>query len=375
MPRRDYYEILDVPRTAGLDDIKRAFRKAALNHHPDKNPGDSAAEARFKEALEAYEVLSEPEKRERYDRFGHDGLRGMATHDYGSFDSIFDAFGDIFGDGIFGSIFGSSRRQGRPGQFRGASLRVTLEIDFLESAVGVERKIALKRAESCDECIGTGAKPGTRPATCSACGGGGEIVQTHGFFSMRVTCHVCEGRGEVITARCSACGGAGRVQKKREITVKIPPGIQDGTRMRVAGEGEAGSDPRLRGDLYCDIFVKPHEFFERHNNDVLCEVPVAFTQAALGAEIEVPTIDGKAKLEIPKGTEDGHVFTLKGAGMPDVHNGRRGNQLIRLVIDVPRTLTNKQEELLREYATTEKTSVRPRKKGIIEKLKDYLGTL
>lgn len=376
MPPRDYYEILEISRDATIDDIKRAFRRAAVKYHPDKNPGNKEAEARFKECLEAYEVLSEPEKRARYDRYGHDGLRGIVTHDYSSFDDIFDVFGGIFGeDSFFGSLFGSRRRSRGPGrrQFRGANLRCQLEVDFIEAIKGTEKVIEVKRAEICDTCIGTGAKPGSKPITCATCNGSGEIVQVHGFFSMRTTCPACDGAGEIVREKCPTCEGAGRVQKKREIKVKIPPGIHDGTRMRLAGEGEAGSDPRLRGDMYCDIFVKPHEFFERHENDILCEIPIAFTLAALGGEIEVPAIEEKLTLEIPRGTEDGHVFAFKGKGAPDLETGKRGRLLVRVVIDVPKNLTKKQEELLLEYAKTEKVTVKPRKQGFFRRLKEYFG--
>ncbi len=375
MPPRDYYEILEITRDAALDDIKRAFRRAALKHHPDKNPGDKEAEARFKESLEAYEVLSEPEKRARYDRYGHEGLRGIATHDYSSLDDIFDAIGSVFGeDSLFGSLFGARRgRGGGRRQFRGANLRCSIEIEFLEAVKGAEKSLEIKGAETCETCIGTGAKEGSRPITCATCSGSGEVVQVHGFFSMRTTCPACGGGGEVVREKCATCGGIGRVRKKREIKVNIPAGIRDGTRMRLAGEGEAGSDPRLRGDLYCDVFVKPHEFFERHEDDVLCEVPIAFSLAALGGDIEVPTIEDKLTVHVPRGTEDGHVFVFKGLGAPDLDTGKRGRQLVRVVVDVPKSLSKKQEELLREYAKTEKVAVKPRKQGFFRRLKEYFG--
>jgi molecular chaperone DnaJ len=372
MPPRDYYELLEIPRDASLDDIKRAFRRAAVKYHPDKNPGNKEAEARFKECLEAYEVLSEPEKRARYDRFGHEGLRGIVTHDYDNFDDIFDALGGVFGeDSLFGSLFGTrrSRSAGRR-RFRGANLRCSVEIEFLEAIRGAEKVLEVKRAETCETCIGTGAKEGRKPVTCTTCSGSGEVVQVHGFFSMRTTCPTCGGGGEIVREKCETCGGVGRVRKKREIKVKIPAGIHDGARMRLAGEGEAGSDPRLRGDMYCDLFVKPHEFFERHEDDIMCEVPVAFTLAALGGDIEVPTVDGKTTVHVPHGAEDGHVFVLKGLGAPNLETGKRGHQLVRIVIDVPKSLSKKQEELLLEYAKTEKVAVKPRK---LRRLKEYFG--
>lgn len=366
---RDYYETLGVEKSASQDDIKKAFRKKALQYHPDRNPGDKEAEKKFKEAAEAYEVLSDAEKRANYDRFGKEGLKGFAARGFQSTDEIFDAFGDIFGDSLFGELFGIGR-QGRRVR-RGASLRCELAIEFEEAARGCEKTIDLKRAEHCDRCGGTGAKPGTRPVTCNACGGRGEVLQGHGFFSIRSTCPQCHGQGHRIATPCPDCNGSGRIKVKREIKVHIPAGIEDSTRMRVSGEGEPGEDGG-RGDLFCDIYVKPHEFFERDGDNLVCEIPIPFTQATLGAEISVPTLlDGPAKMSIPRGTQSGQIFRLRGLGLHNVHGRGRGDQYIRVVVDVPRTLTKHQEELLRELAQTENVELKPRKKGFFDRLRDY----
>ncbi|MBI3271133.1 MAG: molecular chaperone DnaJ [Planctomycetes bacterium] len=365
----DYYTILGVERGASQDDIKKAFRKKALQHHPDRNPGDKEAEKKFKEAAEAYEVLSDADKRAKYDRFGKEGLRGVPGRGFENSEDIFEAFSDIFGDSLFGELFGIGR-SGRRAR-RGASLRGEMSVEFEESARGVEKTIELKRGERCDRCTGTGAKPGTRPVSCSVCGGRGEVLQGHGFFSIRSTCPQCRGQGHTIQTPCPDCSGAGRVKVKREIKVRIPPGIEDSTRLRVTGEGEAGEDGS-RGDLYCDIYVKPHEFFERDGDHLVCEIPVPFTQAALGAEITVPTLlEGSAKLHVPAGTQSGQIFRLRNLGMPNVHGRGRGDQYIRVVVDVPRSLSKKQEELLREYARTENVELKPRKKGFFDRIRDY----
>ncbi|MBI5369203.1 MAG: molecular chaperone DnaJ [Planctomycetes bacterium] len=365
----DYYEILGVEKSVSQDDIKKAFRKKALQYHPDRNPGDKEAEKNFKSCAEAYEVLSDPEKRAKYDRFGKEGLRGSTARGFENADDIFDAFSDIFGESLFGELFGVGR-QGRRVR-RGASLRCEIAIDFEEAARGCEKTIDLKRAERCDRCSGTGAKPGTRPVSCNVCGGRGEVLQGHGFFSIRSTCPQCRGQGHFVQTPCPDCSGTGHVKVKREIKVRIPPGIEDSTRMRVTGEGEPG-DENTRGDLYCDIYVKAHEFFERDGNHLVCEVPVHYSQAALGAEIEVPTLlDGTAKITLPKGTQSGQIFRLRGLGLHDVHGRGRGDEYIRVVVDVPKTLTRRQEELLREFASTEKLELKPRKKGFFDRIKDY----
>jgi molecular chaperone DnaJ len=372
MVKDDYYKILGVNRNSTEEDIKKAYRQMALKHHPDRNPGNKEAEQRFKNAAEAYEVLGDSEKRRRYDQFGHDGLRGTEMHGFSTFEDIFDTFGDIFGGrgGIFEDFFGTGRTQRRE-PHRGASLKCDIEVDFVEVAKGVEKTIELIRKEPCEKCRGTGARDGTRPTTCSHCGGRGEVQQSQGFFTLRTTCPRCRGRGTVIDTPCNKCGGAGRHPKKTSISVQIPAGVDEGMRLRIPGQGEAGENGAPHGDLYCDIHVRPHPFFERRNNDVICEVPIVFTQAALGAVIDVPTLTSATKVKIPKGTQSGHVIKLRGEGFPDVHGYGRGNLLVHLVIETPTKLTTRQEELLKEFAVLEQKNLGPRKSGFFEKMKGY----
>lgn len=371
MVKDDYYKILGVNRNATEEDIKKSYRQMALKYHPDRNPGDKGSEQKFKEAAEAYEVLGDPEKRRRYDQFGHDGLRGTEMHGFSTFEDIFDAFGDIFGGrSIFGDFFGAGRTRGREPR-RGASLKCDIEVDFAEVAKGVEKTIELTRKEPCDKCNGTGARNGTSPTTCSYCGGRGEVQQSQGFFTLRTICPRCSGKGTVIETPCNKCGGSGRYPKKTSISVQIPAGVDEGMRLRIPGQGEAGENGAPRGDLYCDIHVRPHPLFERRNNDIICEVPIIFTQAALGAVIEVPTLTSSTKVKIPKGTQSGHVIKIRGEGFPDVHGYGRGNLLVNLVIETPPKLTARQEELLKEFAEIEQRNPGPRKKGFFEKMKDY----
>ena len=372
--KRDYYEVLGLPRDATPEQIKKAYRKLALETHPDRNPGNKEAEKRFKEAAEAYEVLSDAEKRAVYDRYGHEGLKGAPVHDFSTFESIFEAFGDIFGGpgGLFEEFFGGGRRE-RGRARAGASLKVELELDFLEAARGCEKTIEIRRAEPCESCAGTGARAGTRPQRCRTCGGRGEVAQMQAFFSIRTTCPRCGGRGEMIEDPCEDCQGSGTVQKRREIKVWIPAGVDDGVRMRVAGEGEAGGRGGPRGDLYVFISVRPHEFFERDGNDLICEVPITFPQAALGARILVPSLEGKEELEVPRGTQSGTVFRLPGKGFPDLHAGGRGDELVRVIVETPKKLGARQEELLRELAALDEKEVSGRRKTFLQKLKELFG--
>lgn len=349
--KRDYYEILGVDRSASQDDIKQAYRKLALKFHPDRNAGDKEAESRFKEISQAYDVLSDPEKRGPYDQFGHEGLRGFATRDFGSFEDIFSAFSDIFGDeGLFGDLFGIGRR---PRRRKGASLRVEMEISFEEAASGCEKMIQLVRREACGKCGGSGAKPGTSPEACGACGGRGAVMRSAGLFSVQQACGRCEGTGRIVREPCGTCRGAGITREKPEIAIKIPAGIEDGTRLRMSGQGEPSPDGGSPGDLYCDIYVKAHPFFQRHGHDVVCEVPVPFAVAAMGGEIEVPTLEGRGKLKIPRGTPSGQLLRIRNAGIAGRNGRGRGDQIVRVVIDVPAKLTKRQEELLREFAELE----------------------
>jgi molecular chaperone DnaJ len=373
MPNRDFYEVLGVPRTASEEEIKKAYRKAALKYHPDRNPGDKEAERKFKEAAEAYEVLSDAEKRKRYDQFGVEGLHGVPGHGFASAEDVFSAFSDVFSDSIFEDFFGVSRRRGGRRAERGASLRTELTIDFKEAAFGTEKTLDLTRSEVCARCGGSGAREGTQPSPCTACGGRGEVVQAHGFFSVRSTCGRCGGRGQAIGSPCADCRGTGRARKDVEIKVRIPAGIEDGTRLRLAGEGEPGSEGRYRGDLYVDVFVRPHPFFHREGDDLLCEVPVTFSTAALGGEAEVPTLEGKTKVKVPRGTQHGDLLRLRGQGVQRLDGRGRGDQLVRIAVQVPTSLTRDQERALHEYAKFEELNPDPQRKSFLDRLKGYFA--
>lgn len=357
---QDFYGLLGVGRDASADEIRSAFRKAALKHHPDRNPGNAEAEKKFKQISEAYDVLSDEKKRKLYDQFGHEGLKGQARRDFqgGDFRDIFEAFGDIFGGGgggaesVFGDFFGVGKG-GRRGPKRGASLRVEIEIDFKEAALGAKRTIELTRNELCGTCKGSGAKPGTSPVTCRGCGGRGVVGRNAGFFVLQQTCPACGGEGKAVESPCGACRGAGLASAKREIEVSIPAGIENATRMRVSGQGEASRDGGPPGDLYVDVYVREHEFFRREGNDVHCELPVPFAQVALGAEVEIPTLTGKASLKIPRGTASGALLRLRGQGVTGVNGRGRGDLVVRVVVSVPAKLSKRQEELLQEFQKLE----------------------
>lgn len=370
--KRDFYEVLGVPKNAEADAIKRAYRKVALKYHPDKNPGNEEAEEQFKEAAEAFEVLSDKEKRERYDRFGHAGVGGNARQ-FGSFEDIFSAFGDVFGGGgggggIFEQFFGGGG--GRTRRARGAHLKVDLEITLEEVRGGTKKRIEIMRNETCGTCRGSGAKPGTSPIRCAACGGRGETVRSQGFFAMRSTCNRCHGTGEVIETPCEACRGQGRRPERHEIEVAIPPGVATGMQLRVAGEGEAGPRGSARGDLFCEIHVRQHPLFQRETDDLLIEVPIGFAQAALGSKIEVPTLDGRAELKIPPGTQSGTRLRMRGRGLPNLDGYGTGDQHVRVVIEVPTKLAEEQEELLRKYAELEEQHVGSKRKSFLEKVRE-----
>jgi molecular chaperone DnaJ len=344
--------VLGLAKGASAEEIKKAYRKLAMKHHPDRNPGDKDAESRFKEAAEAYEVLSDEQKRARYDQYGHAGVEGMghAGQGFSSMEDIFAQFGDVFGGGsIFEQFFGGGRGEDRN---QGASLKLGLEISFREAVFGCAKTIDLKRHEACPTCDGSGAKPGTKHATCRLCGGQGVIRQGQGFFVMQTTCPQCHGQGRTISTPCADCHGAGASPKKVTIKVRIPAGIEDGSRLRVAGEGEAGRDGGPHGERYVYVTVTPDPFFERHEHDVVCKIPVTYSQAALGAEIEVPTLDGKATLKIPPGTQPDELLRMRGLGIP-FGNGYRGDQIVVVQMTVARKLTERQRELLREFGTIE----------------------
>ncbi|HEY0008061.1 MAG TPA: molecular chaperone DnaJ, partial [Tepidisphaeraceae bacterium] len=368
--KRDYYEVLGVAKSASDDEIKRAYRKLAMKFHPDRNPGDAAAEASFKEAAEAYEVLSEPGKRQRYDQLGFQGVQGQA-HDYSGMDAgdIFSMFEDIFGG------FGGGRRQ-QPGAgnrpTRGFDLETQVELTLSDVAQGAEKTIEFDKQEICDVCDGSGAKKGSGPVTCPTCGGQGRVAQQGfgGMFRMVTACPNCRGAGKVVKDKCNNCGGVGRVAAKRSVTVRIPAGVHEGQAVRIAGEGEPGDNGGPSGDLHCYITVKPHPMFTRHGNDIVCQVPISFTQAALGADIEVPTLKGRDTVEVPAGTQHGEVFKLKGKGLPDVRSHRNGDEIVQIIIEIPKKLNDRQKQLLRDFASTEDSLVMPQKKGFWDKLKD-----
>ena len=377
MAKRDYYEVLGVGRNAGADDIKRAYRRLAIKYHPYKNPGDKGAEAKFKECAEAYEVLSDPDKRSRYDQFGHAGLQGAGVHDFSRM-NVEDIFGALNIEDLFGDLFGfsrQSRRSARTGPRQGYDLETVVQLTLNEVAVGTEKSIEFTRQDICEDCGGGGSARGSSPSKCSTCGGGGQVAQSGlgGFFQMVSTCPACKGRGTVITNPCKKCRGSGRVPKKRLVTVKIPAGVHEGQSVRVGGEGEPGFNGGPRGDLYCYVKIKEHPFLERQGTNLIAVVPVSFTQAALGGAIEVPSLNGMRELKIPAGSQSGDVFRIKDQGLPDIRTRRNGDELVQIIVEIPKKLNSEQEGLLRKFAETEDKTVLPQSKGFFEKLKQYFN--
>jgi molecular chaperone DnaJ len=379
--KRDYYEVLGVARTSTEVEIKSAYRKLALKYHPDRNPGDKAAEEKFKEAAEAYAVLADTDKRHMYDRFGHAGLGGAATGGFDptvftGFEDILGGLGDIFG---IGEMFGGQRRRGGPQ--RGADLRYDLEISFDESAKGVETTIQIPRQETCETCKGSGAAAGSKPQTCPQCHGRGQLRYQQGFFTVARTCGQCRGTGSIISSPCATCRGAGRVQQQRKLTVKIPAGIASGQRLRLSGEGESGAGGGPAGDLYVVVHVQEHPFFHRDGNDLFCEIPLNYPTLALGGEITIPTLEGSESFKVPDGTQTGATFRLRGRGMPDVVSGRgRGDLLVTVKVVTPKKLGKDQKKLLEQLAETlpkEKFEPTPREehddRGIFDRVKDIFG--
>ena len=360
--KRDYYEILGVSRNAADDELKSSYRKLALKFHPDRNPGNKEAEDRFKEAAEAYEVLRDPEKRGLYDQYGHAGLEGTGFSGFGGFEDIFSSFSDIFED-FFGF---STRGRSRTRVQRGADLRYDLQLSFMDAAFGTETEIALEKMETCPDCNGDRCEPGTGPETCRQCGGTGQISRSQGFFTVRTTCPHCRGAGQSIPHPCSKCRGAGQVHVNKTVSVKIPAGVDNGSRLRLTGEGEPGMYGGPPGDLYVFIYVESHEFFERRDTDIICKIPISFVQAALGDKIKVPTLNGKKKLDIPKGTQPGELFYFHEEGIPSLRTSRRGDQIIQVEIKTPTNLTKKQEALLREFADLESSKFSKKLKNILK---------
>jgi molecular chaperone DnaJ len=376
MAKRDYYEVMGVDRKASQDDIKRAYRRLAIKHHPDKNPGDKQAEEKFKECAEAYEVLSDTQKRQQYDQFGHEGLRGAGMHDFSHMkvDDIFSMFNleDLFGE-AFGGRGSRGSRGGGP--IRGYDLETAVELTLDEVAKGTDKTIEFTRQDLCGDCSGSGCASGKQPVKCPACGGSGQVQKAGfgGFFQMVSTCPQCRGQGHVIKDPCKTCRGSGHVPKKRTIEVKIPAGVHEGQGIRIAGEGEPGQRGGPRGDLYCYVRLKAHPFLERDGDNLVVNIPISFTQAALGATIDVPSLEGKRGLKIPPGTQHGDVFRIRGAGLPDLRSKQRGDELIQVAVEIPGKLSSKQEELLRQFALTEDKTVLPKTKGFLDKLMKYFG--
>lgn len=382
MAKRDYYEVLGVDKDASQADIKKKYRKLAMQYHPDKNPGDKTAEEKFKEAAEAYEVLHDNDKRARYDRFGHQGVQGGANSggaEFSNFEDIFSHFSDIFGGGggggsVFDGIFGGMGRGGGGRRVRpGNSLKCRVNITFKESAFGCSKTIELNRNELCDSCKGSGAAEGASPKRCPTCGGSGQVHQTQGFFSVQTTCPKCHGEGQVIDNPCKACSGAGVKPKTVRIKVSIPAGVEDGTRLRIPDEGEPSTNGGPRGDLFCYIFVAEDEFFHRNGNDVVCEIPITVSQATLGAEVEVPTLKGKAKVKINKGTQSGQIYRLRGQGFPSMRGYGDGDEIVQIIVEIPKKLSRRQEELYRELAELDDTNVSSRRKGVMDTIKNYFS--
>jgi molecular chaperone DnaJ len=360
--KRDYYEILGVERGAGPDELKKAYRKLAHRHHPDKNPGNAEAEEKFKEASEAYAVLSDPEKRASYDRFGHAGVSGAGGDPFEGFDP-FSSFADLFSEFFGGEAFG---RRGRGRGRRGADLRYDLEVDFAIAASGGEERIRVPRHRRCETCKGQGGER----VRCARCGGVGQIQLQQGFFRIARACDACGGSGQSLKRACSECRGEGRIEQVQALTVRIPPGVDSGVRLRLSGEGEAGWEGGPAGDLYVVVHVRDHPIFAREGANLVLELPVSIAQAALGARVEVPTLEGKETIELSAGTQSGEVIRLRGRGLPQLGGGARGDQFIRVFVEVPTRLNAKQRELLEEFAKVSGSEVAPRQRGFLEKLRD-----
>jgi molecular chaperone DnaJ len=377
MAKRDYYDVLGVSKTASADEIKKAYRRLAMKFHPDRNTDDAGAESKFKEAKEAYEVLSSDEKRSAYDRFGHEGVRASAGGGAGPGGFGAEGFSDIFGD-VFGDIFGGGRRGGGSQVFRGADLGYELKLDLEQAVSGDNVTIDVPTQVSCDTCSGTGAKKGSEPTQCTTCGGAGQVRMQQGFFSIQQTCPACKGTGKVIADPCGDCHGAGRVRKTRTLAVKVPAGVDDGDRIRLSGEGEAGRNGGPAGDLYVEIRLKQHKIFERDGADLACEVPVSFATATLGGEVELPTLDGNVSLKIPSGTQSGKTFRLRGKGVVTVRDPRKGDLFAQVQVETPVNLTAEQKSLLEEFEQSVKSGGskhNPRAGGWLDSVKRFFESI
>ena len=373
MAKRDFYEVLGVNRDADDEAIKKAYRRLAMKHHPDRNPDDKTAEEKFKEAKEAYEILSDPNKRAAYDQHGHAGVDpSMGGAGGAGFANFTDAFGDIFGD-----IFGGGRGRSRSNVYRGADLRYNLEITLEQAAHGTESRIRIPTYESCTACNGSGAKPGTKPSTCSTCQGHGQVRLQQGFFSVQQTCPKCHGTGKTIGDPCNTCSGQGKIKKQKTLSVKIPGGVDEGDRIRLTGEGEPGVNGGPPGDLYVQIHIKEHAVFQRDGNDLHCEMPISFATAALGGEINIPTLDGSATIKVPPETQSGKIFRLRGKGIKSVRSHETGDLMCHVVLETPVKLTERQKELLREFEAINLDDAErhsPRAKSWMDKVKEFFGS-
>lgn len=371
--KRDFYEVLGIERNAAQADIKKAYRKLAMKFHPDQNQGDAGAEAKFKEAAEAYDVLGDEQKRAQYDQFGHQafaqggGFQGARFH---NMEDIFSAFGDIFGGGL-GDIFGQRRGGGRRGPRAGRDLRIVLDLTLEEIATGVERTVALKRYESCETCEGSGGEDGVQKVTCSTCAGRGQVQRNQGFFTMATPCPTCRGAGQMIEKPCKSCQGNGKIQEKNEIELRIPAGIEEGVQLRVTGEGDVGEKGAPRGDLYCVIREKQHKIFQRSGPDLMTEIPCSFGTLALGEKVEIPTLAGKIEMSIPSGTQTGKVLRLRGQGIPMMDSSGKGDLLVRVFVEIPNKLTDRQKELIQEFSEIEQEN--SGNKSFFEKIANYFS--
>ena len=379
MSKRDYYEVLGVAKSAGADEIKKAYRKLALKYHPDKNPGDKSAEEKFKELSEAYEALSDPQKRAAYDEYGHAAFdararaAGRGPGGGGGFHDPFEIFREVFGNsgGIFSELFGEARAADPTAPARGADLRYDLQITLEEAVLGVEKELSLTRPETCDHCHGRGAEAGSSLKPCATCGGRGQVVTSRGIFSIAQTCPRCEGAGRIVEKPCRSCRGSGRRERTSKIKIRIPSGVDTGTRLRSVGNGEGGLRGGPSGDLYVIIHVREHELFQRDGDDLLCGVPISFHQAALGAEIEVPTLTGKASIRIPPGTQPGTQFRLKGKGVKNLQGFGYGDLIVRVLLEVPTHLTGAQRGKLEEFAALCDNNSHPQAKSFFERAKEF----